>query len=76
MLRQASSWHERYALADDNRELAVRAGKEWGARPVTVVLYDSVDPGLLLFTVFVVRGFAEDSSVAVAATTSTTTAGG
>lgn len=66
-LRPASSWRERYALADGDRELAVFDGKGWGRRPVKVSLGDvDVDPGLLLFTTFVVRGLANDASAAAA----------
>lgn len=66
-LRAASSWRERYALADADRELAVFDGKGWGRRPVKVSLADGdVDPGLLLFTAFVVRGLANDASAAAA----------
>jgi hypothetical protein len=63
-LRPASRWRERYALTDGDRELAVFDGKGWGRRPVKVALEDpaAVDPGLLLFAAFVVRGLAEDAS--------------
>jgi hypothetical protein len=76
-LRPASMWRERYALADGDRELAVLDGKGWGKRPVAVVVDDlaAVDPGLLLFAVFVVRGLAEDAG-AVAASTSSVAATG
>ena len=68
----ASRWRERYALADAERELAVLDGRGWGRRPVTVVVGDlgAVDPGLLLFATFVVRGLAEDGGAAAAAATS------
>jgi hypothetical protein len=79
-LRPASAWRSRYALADGERELAVLDGKGWGKRPVAIVVDDlrAIDPGLLLFAAFVVRGLAEDasSSGGVASTTSTTTAMG
>jgi hypothetical protein len=67
-LRPASAWRTRYALADGERELAVLDGKGWGKRPVSVVVDDlrALDPGLLLFAVFVVRGLAEDASSATA----------
>jgi len=67
-LRPASRWRERYALADGDHELAVIEGKGWGRRPVKVTIDDlaAVDPGLLLFTAFVVRGLAEDASAAAA----------
>jgi hypothetical protein len=62
-LRPASKWRERYALADGDRELALLDGKGWGKRPVRVTVEDSeaVEPGLLLFAAFVVRGLAEDA---------------
>ena len=65
-LRPASRWRERYALADGDRELAVFEGKGWGRRPVKVTIDDlaAVDPGLLLFAAFVVRGLAEDAAAA------------
>jgi hypothetical protein len=65
-LRPASSWRERYAMVDAEREVAVLDGKGWGKRPVAVTLLDpsSIPPGLLLFAVFVVRGLAHDASSA------------
>jgi len=41
-------------------------GKGWGKRPVKLAVHDpdAVDPGLLLFATFVVRGLAEDSAAA------------
>jgi hypothetical protein len=65
-LRPASAWRERYALADGNRELAILEGKTWGRRPVKVLVDDPADlePGLLLFAAFVVRGLADDASAA------------
>jgi hypothetical protein len=77
-LRPASMWKERYALADGDRELALIDGKAWGKRPVRVSLEDpgAVEPGLLLFCAYVVRGLAEDASATagagVAASTGTT----
>ena len=72
VLRPASRWRERYALADGDRELALFDGKGWGRRPVTVTVADlgALDPGLLLFATFVVRGLAEDAGAAVGATAS------
>lgn len=72
MLRPASQWRERYALADGDRELVIVDGKGWGRRPVMLTLDDpaAIEPGLLLFTAFVVRGLAEDAG-AVAATPAT-----
>ena len=75
-LRPASNWRERYALADHDRELAVLDGKGWGKRPVKVTVDDpaAVEPGLLLFATFIVRGLAEDagSTAAVGGTTAAT----
>ena len=67
-LRPASAWRSRYALADGERELAIFDGKGWGKRPVAVIVDDlsAIDPGLVLFAAFVVRGLAEDSSSAAA----------
>jgi hypothetical protein len=72
MLRPASRWRERYALADGERELAVFEGKGWGRRPVKITVDDprALDPGLLLFAAFVVRGLAEDAGAAAGATAS------
>jgi hypothetical protein len=70
-LRAATRWRERYALTDGERELAVLDGKGWGRRPVKVTVDDDaggVEPGLLLFAAFVVRGLAEDASAAAATT--------
>jgi hypothetical protein len=68
-LRPASMWRERYALADGDRELALLDAKGWGKRPVHVSLDDpaAVEPGLLLFAVFVTRGLADDASAAAGA---------
>jgi hypothetical protein len=65
-LRPASMWRERYALADGERELVVLDGKGWGRRPVRVSVEDpaAIEPGLLLFAAFVVRGLAEDAGAA------------
>ena len=67
-LRPASRWRERYALADGDRELAVFDANGWGKRPVRVTLDEpaAVEPGLLLFAAFVVRGLAEDATTAAA----------
>jgi hypothetical protein len=72
MLRPASRWRERYALADGDHELAVFARKGWGRRPVKITVDEpkALDPGLLLFAAFVVRKLAEDASAAAGATTS------
>ena len=77
-LRPASSWRERYALADGDRELALLDGKGWGRRPVKVTVDDpdAVEPGVLLFAAFVVRGLAEDAQGAAGAGASAAATGG
>jgi hypothetical protein len=68
-LTPASSWRERYALADGERELVLLDGKGWGRRPVRISMQEpgAVDAGLLLFAAFVVRGLAEDAGSAASA---------
>lgn len=68
-LRAASAWRDRYALSDDERELAVLDAKSWGRQPVRVTVHDlgAAEPALLLFAAFVVRGLAEDTAGAAAA---------
>jgi hypothetical protein len=75
-LRPASSWRERYALAAGDQELAQIDGKGWGRRPVKITVDDvgAVEPGLLLFAAFIVRGLAEDAQTAASAATSSTAA--
>ena len=72
MLRPTSRWRERYALADGDHELAVFEGKRWGRRPVKITVGgpSALDPGLLLFAAFVVRGLMEHASSAAGATAS------
>ena len=66
VLKPDSNSQERYALLDGDRRLALLEGKGWGKRPVRVDLDDeaTIDPGLLLFTAFVVRALAQDASAA------------
>jgi hypothetical protein len=75
-LRPASAWRERHALAEGDRELALLDGKGWGRRPVKVSIDDpaAVEPGLLLFATFVVRGLADDAGAAAGASAATSTA--
>src|SRR4051812_35341815 len=75
-LRPASSWRERYALAEGERELVLIDGKSWGRRPVKVTLADptAIEPGLLLFAAFIVRQLAVSAdSTSSAATTAAMT---
>jgi hypothetical protein len=71
-LRPASIWRERYALADGDREQALFDSRGWGRHPVKVTVDDltALDPGLLLFAAYVVRGLADDSSASAGAATS------
>jgi hypothetical protein len=84
VLRPHGIWRQRYVLADGELELAVVEAKGWwgwGARrPVRMTLgAAAIEPGLLLFTAFVVRALADASSAnagtasTVATTTATTT---
>lgn len=77
-LRPASQWRERYALADGDKELALLDGKGWGRRPVTITIDGpaALEPGLLLFAAFIVRGLAEDASGAAGAAAGTAATGG
>ena len=77
-MRPASGWRERYALADGDRELAILDGKVWGRRPVKVTVddLDAIEPGLVLFAAFIVRGRAEDAQSAAGAGASTASMGG
>jgi hypothetical protein len=70
VLRPASRWRERYALTDGRRELALIESTGWGRRPLKVTLDEpqGLDPRLLLFAVFVVRGLANDAAADSAAT--------
>jgi len=54
-------WQEHYALLDGRSELGRFRGKSWGSTPVRITLTDdaALEPGLLLFAAFVVRGLAE-----------------
>jgi hypothetical protein len=83
-LRPHGLWRQRYVLADDTQELAVVEAKGWwgwGARrPVRLSLGSAaVEPGLLLFTAYVVRALADAASTnagaasTAASTTATTT---
>jgi hypothetical protein len=75
-LRPASNWVERYALAVGDTEVAVIEGKTWGRKPVKLEILrpEAVEPGLLLFAAYVVRGLADDASAAAASVATTSTA--
>ena len=76
-LRPASSWRERYALAEGERELVLIDGKSWGRRPVKVTLPDpgAIESGLLLFTAFIVRQLAVNADNASSAATTAASTG-
>jgi hypothetical protein len=76
-LHPVSALRERYALAEDGRELARIDGRSWGRRPVTVTLpeRDAVEPGLLLFACFVVRHLARNADSSSSASTSAAATG-
>jgi hypothetical protein len=77
VLQPSSAWRERYVLADDEHELALLDGKGWGKRPVRITLTDpDIEPGMLLFATFVVRGLAEDASSAASGAGASTAAMG
>ena len=54
---------------------AIFEAKGWGRRPVKVTIDESapVEPGLLLFAAFVVKGLAEDAAGAAAGAAAATT---
>ena len=52
-----------YVLRDGERPLATMTPKREGKRPLRVVVEDpAIDPGLLLFTAFVVQAYSDDAS--------------
>jgi hypothetical protein len=63
-LRPASAWKERYALVEQDIELAVLDAKTWGKRPLKITVNEPglVEPGLMLFAAFAVRQLADDAS--------------
>jgi hypothetical protein len=73
MFRPASAWRSRYALTENEVELATFEGKSWGRRPVAGTLHGEGvhDPGLVLFGAFVVRSLAHDNGSSAAVTSST-----
>jgi len=66
--RSVSAIRERYALREQDADLAVFDAKSWGKRPVKISLPSpgSIEPGLLLCSAFVVHRLAAtaDSSAA------------
>ncbi len=62
-------WRTRYVVAEGGRPLASVEGNAWGKRPLKVSVDDdgSIDPGLLLFTTFVVRALVKNDSASASA---------
>jgi hypothetical protein len=61
---------ERYALVEDRHKLAtIESTRGWGRRRATITVDDpdGIDPGLLLFAVFVVTTLAQAPQAAAAA---------
>lgn len=77
VVRPASSWRARYALVEDDHELAVLDARAWGRQPVTVTVAEphALEPGLLLFVVFVVRSLGGSSGDGAAGATVATYGG-
>jgi hypothetical protein len=78
-LHPASLGRERYALREADRDVIFVEGKSWGRRPVKLTLIQpgGIDPGLVLFTAYVVHRLAIDAASmagSVAATTASTSA--
>lgn len=65
-LRPSGMGRERFALVEGDHEIVVVDGQGWGRQPVRVTADDrtELDPGLLLFSAFVVQGLADDSGSA------------
>jgi hypothetical protein len=74
-LRSASWWRSRFTLAEKGRDLATFEGKGWGRRPVTISVddYGALEPGLVLFTAFVVRDLVENAAAAASGSSTAAT---
>jgi hypothetical protein len=71
-LRPVSPLRERYTLNENGRELALIDGKSWGRTPVKAAIAGppgTIEPGLLLFAVFVVHQLAANAANTSAGTT-------
>jgi hypothetical protein len=68
---------ERYALVENDHDLALLSARGWGKRPVTITVgdLDAIDPGLLLFAAFAVHQLAGDSLNAASAGSSVASTG-
>jgi hypothetical protein len=74
-LRAASTWRERYALADGESELVLLDTRGWSRTPVRITVQAEVEPGLLLFATYVVRTLAADAGATAAVVASTAATG-
>jgi hypothetical protein len=73
-LRPSSMWRERYALCEEDEEIATFEASGWGGRrPVKVTIAEdaSADPLVLLFTGWLVKTFSDDASAAAGSTAAT-----
>ena len=63
-LHSDSFWKARYQLLDGDHQLARIEARSWGKTPANVSVDDlaTIDPGLLLYAMFVVRCLAEDAA--------------
>ncbi len=60
-----SSWRNRYLLSRDDRPLLSVRCRGWGRTPATLTVHDrSLDPGLVLFTAWLVQQFVESDAAA------------
>ena len=60
-VRSDSLWRERYLLVEDDRRLATIEAKGWGRQPVKLRTDGEIEPGLLLFAVYVVGTLAQNA---------------
>jgi len=62
-VRPDSLWPDRYVLVEDDRRLATIEGRGWGRRPLSLRVDGAaeIEPGLLLFAVFVAGTLAQNA---------------
>ena len=60
-----SSWRNRYLLSRDGRALLTVQCRGWGRTPARLTVHDdTLDPGLALFTTWLVQQFVESDAAA------------
>jgi hypothetical protein len=63
-LRRSSTFRQHYALSEGEQELALfhGTGRARGKSPISLTIDDptALDPGLILFAAYIVRGIVED----------------